>query len=164
MVKELSRRLVDPVVNVNEVSRFSEGVVINGDVSSVTDLRVDGHMEGKLYSEGRIVVGETAVIKGSVLCSDLDLWGTVDGDVYARNVLSVKGSAVVTGNIHVRKLQVEMGAQINGSCSMISEEEFDKNASDIVKVKVEKAQKPEKESRWLFNQPEGNPSPVQVDA
>lgn len=126
-------------IDVNAVSRISEGTSVQGELTSLTDIRVDGTVNGKMYSEGRIVVGEKAVIEGSIFCSDLDLWGNVKGDVYVKNLLSIKSSAAVEGNLHVRRLQVEMGASLNGTCKMISEEEFDKAASNLasepVKVK-----------------------------
>ena len=149
MVKLLSKTLIEPVVDVNDVSRIAEGAVICGDVSSRTDIRVDGRMNGKLYSQGRIVVGETAVLKGSLLCTNVDFWGTMEGDVYVRDVLSIKSSAVITGNVYVRRIQVEMGAQINGTCHMISEAEFDKLAGEVVNVSLDK--------------PKADPAPVQVD-
>ena len=120
----------------NDVSRIAQGVIIKGDISSRSDIRVDGQMDGKLFSEGRVIVGESAVIQGSLICTDVDLFGKVDGDLYVNNILSVKGTAVISGNIHVRKLQVEMGAQINGTCSMISEAEFKEFANQVVSVKI----------------------------
>ena len=127
MEKVLSNKfskIVEPV-NANEVSRIAQGVTIKGDIISRSDIRVDGQIDGTIFSDGRIVIGETAVLTGSLLCNDTDFWGKMDGDIYVRNVLSVKGTAVINGNIHVRKLQVEMGAQINGSCHMITEAEYD---------------------------------------
>lgn len=127
MEKVLSNKfskIVEPV-NANEVSRIAQGVIIKGDITSRTDIRVDGQIDGTICSEGRIVVGETAVLTGSLYCNNTDFWGRMDGDLFVRDVLSVKSTAVINGNIHVRKLQVEMGAQINGSCRMISEDEFD---------------------------------------
>ena len=112
-------------VDVNSVSRISDGTTVKGEISSLSDIRVDGSVEGRLYSEGRIVVGENAVIKGTVLCGDLDLWGAVEGEIYVRNLLSLKGTSSVLGDIHVKKLQVEIGASVNGSCKMITEADFD---------------------------------------
>ncbi len=112
-------------VDVNAVSRISEGTSVSGELTSCNDIRVDGAVSGKMYSDGRIVVGENAVIEGTILCSDLDLWGRVEGEIYVKNLLSLKSTASVAGGVHVRKLQVEMGAAINGSCKMISEADFD---------------------------------------
>lgn len=124
----------EPAVDVNSVSRIAEGTAVTGEFVSRTDVRIDGSVKGKIYSDGRIVVGEGATVDGTVFCSDLDLWGKVEGEVFVRNLLSIKSGADVSGNLHVRRLQVEIGATVNGSCKMISEEDFDKYSSESVKV------------------------------
>lgn len=111
--------------DLNAVSRISEGTAVKGEICSRSDLRVDGEVDGKLQSDGRVVVGEKALMKGKVICNDLDLWGTMDGDIFVKNLLSVKSSASITGTIHVRKLQVEIGAAINGTCQMITDSDFE---------------------------------------
>ena len=110
--------------DLNSVSRISEGTAVKGEINSRNDLRIDGEVDGKLFSEGRVVVGEKALIKGSILCNNLDLWGTVEGEIYVKELLSVKSTASIKGDIHVRKLLVEMGAAINGTCRMITESDF----------------------------------------
>ena len=140
-------KIVEPIVNVNDVSRISAGTVIKGEISSDSDIRVDGTVDGKMYSTGKIVVGESAVLKGDLLCNVVDMWGKMDGDIYVKEVLSVKNSAVINGNIYVRKFQVEMGAQINGSCHMIGEAEYDKFVSSVVSTKPGAVPAPEKPSK-----------------
>lgn len=133
-------KVTDPQqLDVNSISRISEGTNVQGDFSSMTDIRVDGTVNGKMFSSGRIVVGEKAQIEGSLFCSDLDLWGVVKGDVYVKSLLSLKSSASVEGNLHVRRLQVEVGASLNGTCNMITEEQFDETVAKLVSepVKVE---------------------------
>lgn len=137
-------KIVEPILNVNDVSRISAGTVIKGEISSDSDIRVDGCVDGKMFSKGKIVVGETAVLKGDMLCSVVDLWGKMDGDIYVKDVLSVKNTAVINGNIYVRKFQVEMGAQINGSCHMIGEAEYDKYVNSVVSTKPESGKPAEK--------------------
>lgn len=128
-------KMVEPVVNANEISRIAVGASIKGDLSSHTDIRVDGNVNGVLYSEGRIVAGESAGLSGKLLCRNLDLWGTMNGDIYVEDTLSIKASSTINGNIFVNKIQVEMGAQLNGSCKMISEDEFKKYVEELVKNK-----------------------------
>ena len=133
-------KVTDPQqLDVNSISRISEGTNVQGDFSSMTDIRVDGTVNGKMFSSGRIVVGEKAKIEGSLFCSDLDLWGVVKGDIYVKSLLSLKSSAAVVGNLHVRRLQVEVGAALNGTCNMITEEQFDETVSKLISepVKVE---------------------------
>ena len=57
----------------------------------------------------------------------------MDGDIFVKDTLSLKSSSVVNGNIHVRRIQVEMGAQINGSFKMISEQDYDQLVSTMVR-------------------------------
>ena len=122
--------------NINEVSRISHGTVIRGDLSSSTDIRIDGQVDGTLFSEGKAVVGESAQLSGKLFCTNVDFWGKMDGDIFVKDQLSLKSSSVVNGNIHVRKIQVEMGAQINGSFKMISEREYDQLVATMVRKPV----------------------------
>ena len=63
----------EPTVNVNSISRISAGTVIKGEILSPTDILIDGTFEGRVQSKGRVVVGESAVIKGDVVCENIDL-------------------------------------------------------------------------------------------
>ena len=116
----------ETVVNVNSISRISAGTVIKGEITSPTDIRVDGTFEGRVQSKGRVVVGETAVIKGDILCENIDLWGKVEGNLFVKNTLSLKEGCTVNGNHHIRRLSVELGATFNGNCKTITEAEFEK--------------------------------------
>ena len=127
--------------NVNNVSRISQGAAIRGDLSSSTDIRIDGQVDGTLFSEGKVVVGETARLSGKLFATNVDFWGKMDGDIFVKDTLSLKSSAVVNGNIHVRKIQVEMGAQINGSFKMISEQDYDQLVATMVRKSTEPAPK-----------------------
>lgn len=116
----------EQTVNVNSISRISVGTVIKGEVISPNDIRIDGTFEGKVTSKGRVVLGESAVVKGDIICANVDLWGKVEGNIYVKDTLSLKEGCTVNGNLHVRRLAVELGATFNGSCQTITEAEFDK--------------------------------------
>ncbi len=116
----------ESTVNVNSISRISSGTVIKGEIISPSDIRIDGTFEGRIQSKGRVVVGESAVIKGDIICNDIDLWGKVEGNVFVKDTLALKEGCVVNGNLHIRRLSVELGATFNGNCKTINEAEFDK--------------------------------------
>ena len=116
----------ETVVNVNSISRISAGTVIKGEILSPNDIPIDGTFEGRIQSKGRVVVGETAVIKADIVCENVDLWGKVEGNLFVKNTLSLKEGCTVTGNLHIRRLSVELGATFNGNCKTITEAEFDK--------------------------------------
>ena len=119
-------------VDANNVSHISAGTAIKGEISSVADIRVDGKVEGKVYSKGRVVVGEDASVTGTLACDNVDFWGKIEGDIFVKDTFSLKSTAAVNGNIHVRRIQVEMGAQINGTCNMITEDDYDTFIKDVI--------------------------------
>ena len=119
-------------VNVNEVSRISTGTVIKGEISSPNDIRVDGSFEGRIFSKGRVVVGEKAVINGDVLCDNLDFWGKMTGGIYVKDTLTLKDGCVINGDLHVKRLVVELGARFDGNCKMLSDGDFEKMFSGIM--------------------------------
>ena len=113
-------------VNVNSVSRISTGTVIKGEIQSPYDLRIDGTFEGKIQTKGRVVIGESAIIKGNIICENIDLWGVVEGDLFVKDTLALKEGCKMNGNINISRLAVELGAIFNGICRTITEEEFNK--------------------------------------
>ncbi len=117
---------MEPTVNVNEVSRISTGTVVKGEISSSNDIRIDGTFEGKIKSKGRVVVGEKALIKGDIICANVDFWGTMEGNFYVKDTLSLKSSSKVKGDLHIKRLQVELDARFDGTCQMITESDFDR--------------------------------------
>lgn len=119
-------KTMEPTVNVNEVSRISTGTIVKGEISSTNDIRIDGTFEGKIYSKGRVVVGEKALIKGDIVCTNVDFWGTMEGNFFVKDTLSLKSSSKVKGDLHIKRLQVELDARFDGTCQMISESEFDR--------------------------------------
>ena len=119
---------VEPTINVNSVSRISAGTVIKGEIVSPYDIRIDGTFEGKIQSKGRVVAGETAIIKGDIICENVDLWGKIEGNIFVKDTLALKEGCVVSGGLNIRRLSVELGSTFNGTCRMITEAEFNKVA------------------------------------
>ena len=114
--------------SVNDISRISAGSVIKGEITSPNDIRIDGTFEGRIFSQAKVVVGEKAVIKGDIICNNADFWGKINGDFFVKDTLSLKDTCVVEGDLHIRRLQVELDAKFNGNCKM-TEEEFNQLTS-----------------------------------
>lgn len=134
---------MDNTVNVNDVSRISAGTVVKGEISSPGDLRIDGRFEGRILAQGRVVVGEKASVKGDIICRSVDFCGVMEGNFFVKDTLTLKGGCSVQGDLHVKRLQVELDARFNGHCQMINEAEFEKLAAQYglaPEVKTEKKQ------------------------
>ena len=135
----MSNKTQTPVVNVNEVSRISTGTVIKGEINSPNDIRIDGVFEGKIFSKGRVVVGEIAEIKGDIVCDNVDFWGKMTGSLFVRDTLTLKDTCSVNGDLHVQRLVVELGAHFDGTCKMLKEGEFEHVSKPAALEEVEAA-------------------------
>ena len=133
---------MEPVVSANSISRISAGTVIKGEILSPCDIRIDGTFEGKIQSKGRVVIGESAHIKGDIVCDNIDLWGKVEGNVFVKDTLALMEGCKVDGNLNIRRLSVELGSTFNGNCRMITEAEFDKVAGVAAPKAPEQPAKP----------------------
>ena len=120
----------------NSVSRISAGTVIKGEIISPNDIRIDCVFEGTLKVKGKVVVGNTATIKGDIICDNCDICGKLDGHVYVKDTLGLKDGCVVNGNLHIRRISVELGSTFNGNCRMMNEGEFDKLSGNEKKPAV----------------------------
>ncbi|MDR1592856.1 MAG: polymer-forming cytoskeletal protein [Prevotellaceae bacterium] len=101
------------------VNRICEGTEITGSVKSSTDFRIDGRIEGNVQCGGRIIIGEKGYVKGEIVSKNMEISGQIIGTVSVDELLSLKSSAVVEGEITTRKLYIEVGAVFNGSCHMV---------------------------------------------
>ena len=132
----------EPTLNVNSISRISAGTIIKGEIQSPYDIRIDGTFEGRVQTKGRVVIGESAMVKGDVICENADLWGKMEGNLYVKDTLSLMEGCTMEGNLHVKRLSVELGSTFNGNCRMITEAEFNKVAGvDAPKAEPAKVQK-----------------------
>ena len=94
------------------------GTIINGDVQSKGDIRVDGTLKGSVTTEGKVVLGKGGVIEGDVVCKNADVSGILKAKITVSQLLSLKTSAKLNGDITTNKLSIEPGAEFTGSCSM----------------------------------------------
>jgi|TARA_B110000261_G_C13073379_1_gene353102 cytoskeletal protein CcmA (bactofilin family) len=102
----------------NTIDRIAEGTVLEGSVSSVKSIRIDGTVKGSVKCLGRVVVGKTGVIEGQVECESADIEGTLNATVEVSGMLELKATATINGDSTVGKLKVEPGAAINGKIDM----------------------------------------------
>ena len=96
----------------------ASGTKIIGDISSEGDLRVDGTVEGNLKTPGKVVVGKTGIIKGTLNGTDAYFEGKFSGKLALSGTLTLKSSAHIEGEVVLGKLEVEPGATFNVTCVM----------------------------------------------
>jgi cytoskeletal protein CcmA (bactofilin family) len=97
---------------------ISAGTTLKGDISSNSDLRIDGTIIGNVQSSARIVIGANGVVEGDLSGNQADIIGKVSGNIRTKELLQLRGDCIVTGNLYAGKLQVEPSATFNGQCHM----------------------------------------------
>ncbi len=105
----------------NSINIITSGTVIKGDVTASGDFRLDGTLEGNIQLNGKLVIGDSGVINGNVLCMNANIIGTVNGNLSVKELLSLHSSARVKGDILINKLSIEPGAIFTGKCNMLDE-------------------------------------------
>ena len=91
---------------------------IRGEFFSRGSVRIEGSLEGNATTCSKLVMSESALVKGDVLAHDAEISGRVEGEVRVKGTLFLHEKAVVSGNIFTKKLVIELGATFNGSCKM----------------------------------------------
>lgn len=99
-------------------NRIGKSTHIKGDVVSEADFRIDGTLEGSVETSGKIVIGASGVITGKVVCANADIEGKLNGELLVANLLTLKSTAIIEGDVTVGKLSVESGATFNATCAM----------------------------------------------
>ena len=93
--------------NTDAVNRIVEGTTFEGNIRSESNMRIDGTFEGDIATKGRIVVGPKGIIKGNVTCNHCEVEGVMEGQIEVKELMALKSSAKVAGQIHYGQLSVE---------------------------------------------------------
>lgn len=94
------------------------GTTIKGEITTNGDFRIDGKLIGSIICKGKIVVGQTGTIEGEITCQNADLSGNISAQVKVEQLLALKSSARLNGDVITSKLSIEPGASFTGSCKM----------------------------------------------
>ena len=104
------------------INLISNGTDITGDVKSNGDIRIDGTLTGNLNTKGKVVIGPTGKVKGEVFCKNSEVSGIVEGKICVGQLLNLKISSKIIGDIVTFKLSIEPGAIFTGNCKMSESE------------------------------------------
>jgi cytoskeletal protein CcmA (bactofilin family) len=120
----------NPVGERNIIAKNSSLV---GDIKSDGDFRVDGKIEGTIQTSGRVVIGKDGYVSGTIDCTNADIEGTFSGKLIVDQVLSLKSTADISGDVVLGKLSVEPGAVFNATCAMKSAVKVIQNGAEKTK-------------------------------
>jgi cytoskeletal protein CcmA (bactofilin family) len=108
-----SSDIESPVINI-----IGTGTFIKGDIRSNGDIRIDGSVVGSVNAKGKIVIGPTGSVEGELICQNADFSGNIKAQVSVTELLTLKATARLNGDITTGKLAIEPGARFSGVCNM----------------------------------------------
>jgi cytoskeletal protein CcmA (bactofilin family) len=98
------------------------GSFIRGDLKISGFIRIDGDLDGSLETGGKVIVGESARIRGDIRARVITVGGVVQGDIVAPEGVIILSSGLVIGNILTKRLVVEESVVLNGSCFAVDDQ------------------------------------------
>ncbi len=101
-----------------KLNQLVEGTEITGNITSDSNFRIDGKINGTLNIKGKLVLGTNGFIDGEVNCENAEIEGSFNGVLNVKSFLSLRSTAKLTGDIYTQKIAVEPGATFTGNCVM----------------------------------------------
>ena len=115
--KEKENNVSAPVETIDTL--VGSGTMLKGDLEFTGGLRVDGHIKGHVSAQdsnkGTVVLSESGVIEGDINVPHIVVNGTVNGNIVSTGHVELQIKAKVTGDIHYKAVEMELGAVLNGS-------------------------------------------------
>lgn len=106
------------ITSPDKLNRIVEGTKIEGSLRSDSNIRIDGTLIGNVDTKGRLVIGPAGIIEGEITCQNAEIEGKINGKINVEDLLSLKSSARIDGDIFTSKLSIDPGAMFTGSSHM----------------------------------------------
>jgi cytoskeletal protein CcmA (bactofilin family) len=112
-------RTADTRATTNQLpTTIGAGARIDGELELKGGAFVDCHVEGKIVSDGDLIIGESGVIHAPISGQRVTVLGVVRGDISCSEKLELHAGACVTGNLETPSLIIHDGVVFEGSCRM----------------------------------------------
>ena len=105
--------------NKDQINAFlGKDTEFEGKLSFKGTVRIDGHFKGEIFTEGTLIVGESAVIESEIHVSHIIISGEIKGNISADNRIEIHAPGKVFGNIRSPAVIIEEGVIFEGNCRM----------------------------------------------
>ncbi len=102
----------------HSLNSIVEGTSIEGTIKADSDIRVDGSIKGKLFCDAKVIIGPSGQVEGEIRCANAVVEGKFEGTIAVKELLNVRETAVIQGDVSVGKLIVQPGGTIDGTVAM----------------------------------------------
>ncbi|MEM7101816.1 MAG: polymer-forming cytoskeletal protein [Bacteroidota bacterium] len=101
-----------------QINKIGPGTVIEGNIKTSSDLRVDGTIIGNIKTKNKVLMGTKSRIEGKIDAKNLGIKGLCKGELKVSDTLHLHGSGKFNGVIFAKNLIIDDGAEFNGECFM----------------------------------------------
>jgi cytoskeletal protein CcmA (bactofilin family) len=97
---------------------IGKGTTLEGNIESFGNIRIDGKVVGNVKTKSKVALGQSSYLEGNLLAQNAEIEGEVKGVIEVSDILVLKATCVINGDIYTNKLVIESGAKFNGECKM----------------------------------------------
>jgi len=113
-----SKKKTEAKTNTEHFTVLGKDVTFKGIVHFEGTVQLDSCFEGEIHTKGVLVVGEHAVIRGTVSVGTLISSGKIHGAITAADKVQLLKSAVQIGDVQAPVFSIEEGAYFRGQTNM----------------------------------------------
>ena len=99
-------------------SVIGPSLVIRGEVYAEEDLLIMGRVEGMIEHNETLSIHADGSVKATIKAKEVQIDGTVDGDIFGSELVSIQDTAKVEGNIFTPRISITEGAYFKGGIDM----------------------------------------------
>ncbi len=93
------------------------GSTVRGELKSEATVRIDGMFEGRVRADC-VVIGQAGTVLGNIVCRAISVGGKIEGTVHAGELVDIKGTGEIIGDIYTLRLAVSEGGVMEGRSYM----------------------------------------------
>lgn len=109
----------------NSSNIIGKGTILEGNIETFGNIRIEGKVIGNIKTKSKVALGQSSHVEGNILAQNAEVAGEVKGRIEVTDILILKPTAVIHGDIITNKIIVESGATFNGGCKMgVSQKEI----------------------------------------
>lgn len=107
------------------ISTFiGDSTILRGDFEVNGPLRIDGKFKGSIISTSIVYIGKKSISECAIFAKNVTIGGTIKGDIYAENSLTVLKTAEIIGNIYATSVNMEDGVIFDGKCQILNKDQI----------------------------------------
>lgn len=128
------KKIPEEIENANSISVFAAGLKVDGDVEATNDIRIDGSILGNILANKKVLIGGSGKVKGDIHAREVYIMGEVMGDLQVYGLAKIGATAKVRGTIVSAEIQIEPGADVEGTLKKIGMENRSKLEGSLDKI------------------------------